>query len=36
LAYEKLTEKLRAKDPAGNKESIVKKSTTYKVHLEKK
>jgi hypothetical protein len=38
LVYEKLAEKLREKekDPIANKESVVNKSTTYKVHLEKK
>jgi hypothetical protein len=35
LAYEKLAEKLREKDPAADKESV-KKSTTDEVHLGKK
>jgi hypothetical protein len=36
FAYEKLAEELREKDPSSNKESVVKRSATYEVHLEKK
>jgi hypothetical protein len=36
FAYQELAEKLTEKDPEANKESVVEKSATYEVHLEKK